>query len=68
MSTLLNKHVWMVYTRPSAEEREQMKQEGILDADEWTPALKRPVWYTRASWLARDKQNKFTETKIERVA
>ena len=67
MNNLLKKHIWMVYTRPSADEREQMKQSGITGVDEWLPALKRPVWCQRAMWLARDKQNKFTETKVEHI-
>ena len=65
---IFRQHVWMVYSRPVAAEREQMKECGIQNADEWTPILKRPVWFKRASWLARDSENRFTETKIERVA
>ena len=68
MSDLFKKHVWMVYSRPTAEERKQMKETGLQGVDDWTPALKKPVWYKRASWLARDKETKFVETKIERVA
>ena len=68
MSDLFKKHIWMVYSRPSQEERANMKECGLQNVDDWTPILSRPVWYNRASWLARDKENKFTEIKIERVA
>ena len=62
------KHVWMVYSRPAIAEREQMKELGLQNADDWTAVITKPVWYVRAIWVARDKDSKFVETKIQRVA
>ena len=64
------KHVWMVQTRDSRAAVEEMIADGywhLVDL-EWSDALTGPVWGKRAVWLANDMENKFTDTRIIKVA
>jgi hypothetical protein len=64
------KHVYMVQSRDGkASVAEYIKdgREDLIDL-EWTDSLVKPVWLQRAVWLSNRMKNKFTQTRIIRVA
>ena len=64
------KHIFMVQSRDgkaSVAEKIEDGREDLINL-EWTDSLVKPVWLKRAEWLANHMENKFTETRIIKVA
>jgi len=64
------KHVYMVQSRDgkaSVAEYTEDGREDLIDL-EWTDSLVEPVWLQRAVWISNRMKNKFTQTRIIRVA
>ena len=64
------KHVYMVQSRDGAAsvaEKTADGREDLIDL-EWTDSLVKPVWLQRAIWHSKDIENKFTQTRIIKVA
>jgi hypothetical protein len=64
------KHVYMVQSRDgkaSVAEKTEDGREDLIDL-EWTDSLVEPVWLQRAVWLSNRMENKFTQTRIIKVA
>ena len=64
------KHIWMLQTRESKAsiaEKVEDGREDLIDT-EWTDSLKKPVSGARALWIEQRVENKYTQTRIIRVA
>jgi len=64
------KHVYMVQSRDgkaSIAEKVADGRDDLINLD-WTDSLVKPVWLQRAVWIANDMENKFTQTRIIKVA
>ena len=64
------KHVYMVQSREgksSVAEKIADGREDLIDL-EWTDSLVKPVWLQRAVWHSNRMENKFTQTRIVKVA
>ena len=64
------KHVYMVQSREgkaSVAEKIADGREDLIDL-EWTDSLVKPVWLQRAVWHSNRMENKFTQTRIIKVA
>lgn len=64
------KHIFMVQSRDgkaSVAEKVEDGREDLING-EWEDSLTKPVWLQRAVYIANRMENKFTETRIIRVA
>ncbi len=64
------KHVYMVQSRDgkaTVAEYVEDGREDLIDL-EWTDSLVKPVWLQRAVWISNRMENKFTQTRIIKVA
>ena len=48
-------------------EKTEDGREDLIDL-EWSDSLVKPVWLQRAVWLSNRMENKFTQTRIIKVA
>ena len=64
------KHVYMVQSRDgkaSIAEKVADGRDDLINLD-WTDSLVKPVWLQRAVWHSNRIENKFTQTRIIKVA
>ena len=64
------KHVYMVQSRDgkaSIAEKVADGRNDLINLD-WTDSLVKPVWLQRAVWHSNRMENKFTQTRIIKVA
>ena len=64
------KHVYMVQSRDgkaSIAEKVADGRDDLINLD-WTDSLIKPVWLQRAVWHSNRMENKFTQTRIIKVA
>ncbi len=64
------KHVYMVQSRDgkaSIAEKVADGRNDLINLD-WTDSLDKPVWLQRAVWHSNRMENKFTQTRINKVA
>tara|TARA_R100000951_G_scaffold106566_1_gene101255 strand:- start:74 stop:289 length:216 start_codon:yes stop_codon:yes gene_type:complete len=64
------KHVYMVQSRDgkaSIAEKVADGRDDLINLD-WTDSLVKPVWLQRAVWHSNRMENKFTQTRIIKVA